>query len=642
MIPTPEAAVQIPDYDLLYPSILKQRKGYIRHTGTIEDLQFMQSKYTADQEDIKYLNCSNTSEKLKIFEYVIECFEDGANKFSEGIVSVESSLDRIRNDVKLNDILEKETKESELESWLIYWRRKRKLNEKNLVPSLKFEDVGKIGADPYVCFRRRELKQPRKTRRSDAQVMEKIKKINYDLDTMKVMLNAGIKRDKLKMESFLLETLSFEKYWTLRTWQQEFGIERPPTLPSFKAFHQQVPHFPGPEDLITTAKKINKGTLSNLKKRTSRKIETTTSSEAESEYDENEDENNINSVADLVKISIPPAAIKSVKYSRPYYPFEVVKQIQKDVEGLLNPTATTTTIEENGQKFRDFTADLGSIERGADWLLKESKEKFQNFKTNFAQKLEMIQNRHAKDENIILVLRKGRCGRFVYNSSERESGISPVLNKSEKLLKERIFYPTAINHLRSIQARDCAHLNNAFVGNYNQHYIQCTANLAQPTSLPSWIAATSGLLNNSSNNNSNNNNNSKNPTKGSSSPNKKKRTISVSAGEEEGEEVVVATEDDKEKRGEKEIKNKKTKIISSNTNTSTESTVSNLTASPQFTVKVKSKIDPSQPIPTPTPSSLQMESGNDSDGELEVQIPLKKGANAARFTPTGLQKESIK
>ena len=636
MIPTPEAAVQISDYDLLYPSVLKQRKGYIRHTGTIEDLQFMQSKYTADQEDIKYLNCSNTSEKLKIFEYVIECFEDGANKFSEGIVSVDSSLDRIRNDVKLNDILEKETNESELESWLVYWRRKRKLNEKSLVPSLKFEDVGKIGADPYVCFRRRELKQPRKTRRSDAQVMEKIKKINYDLDTMKVMLNAGIKRDKLKMESFSFETLSFEKYWTLRKWQQEFGIERPPTLPSFKAFHQQVPYFPGPEDLSTTAKKTNRGTLNNLKKRTSRKAETTTtSSEAESEYDENENENGINSVADLVKISIPPAAIKSVKYSRPYYPFEVVKQIQKDVEGLLNPTA----IEENGQKFRDFTADLGSIERGADWLLKESKERFQNFKTNFAQKLEMIQNRHANDENIILVLRKGRCGRFVYDSIEGERliGISPVLNKSEKLLKERIFYPTAINHLRSIQARDCAHLNNAFVGNYNQHYIQCTANLAQPTSLPSWIAATSGLLNN---NNNNSGNNSKNPSKGSSSPNKKKRPISVSADdEEEGRLAPTATEEDKEKR-EKEIKSKKTKTLLSNT--STESTVSNLTASPQFTVKVKSKTDPSQPTPTPTPSSLQLESGNDSDEDLEVQIPLKKGANAARFTPTGLQKESIK
>ena len=69
-------------------------------------------------------------------------------------------LDRIRNDSKLNSILEKETTESELESWHTYWREKRRQNHCSLVPSLKFEDVGKIGSDPYVCFRRRELKQP--------------------------------------------------------------------------------------------------------------------------------------------------------------------------------------------------------------------------------------------------------------------------------------------------------------------------------------------------------------------------------------------------------------------------------------------------------------------------------------------------
>ena len=34
----------------------------------------------------------------------------------------------------------------------------------------------------------------------------------------------------------------------------------------------------------------------------------------------------------LVKNFIPPVAIKVSNIPRPYYPFEVVKQIQKDVE----------------------------------------------------------------------------------------------------------------------------------------------------------------------------------------------------------------------------------------------------------------------------------------------------------------------
>lgn len=599
MIPTPEAAVIISDYDKLYPSIFKQRKGFIRHSGTIEDLQFMQSKYIADQSDLKFLNCkslSDVSDKLRIFEHVMECFEDAANKFSEGIVSVDSSLDRIRNDSKLNSILEKETTESELESWHTYWREKRRQNHCSLVPSLKFEDVGKIGSDPYVCFRRRELKQPRKTRRSDAQVMEKIKKIHFDLETMKMMLNAGIKRDKYKKESFILETGAFDKYWTLRTWQQEYGIERPPTLPSFKAFHQQVPYFPSPEDI----KKNNAASVNN-KKRPSRKVEST--SESESCAEENEEDTNSVSMADLVKISIPPVAIKSVKYSRPYYPFEVVKQIQKDVETLLS---------EDMNGCRDFTADLGSIDR-ARVFDEQSRERFMNFRSNSVERLEMIRNRHLRDENV-LVMRKGRCGRLLQSTTTLSSVVVPaVLNTRDFCLKERIYFPEALNHLRSIQARDCAHLNNAFIGNYNQHYIQCTGNLTVPTSLPSWIAATSGLAQ-SNNSGSSGGGNKK---QGGSSPSKKKRP--------------------NEDATEESAKKPKTTNTKPNGSISTESTISSLTASPQFTVKVKSKLDSS--------SSSSSSSGiEDAAEELEstenTQNTQKKSANAARFTPTGLQKES--
>lgn len=602
MIPTPEAAVIISDYDQIYPAVFKQRKGFIRHTGTIEDLQFMQSKYIADQADLKFLNSkslNDPSDKLKIFEHVMECFEDSANKFSEGIVSVDSSLERIRNDSKLNSILEKETTESELESWYTYWREKRRQNQCSLVISMKYEDVGKIGSDPYVCFRRRELKQPRKTRRSDAQVMEKIKKIHYDLETMKLMLNAGIKRDKYKKEAFILETGSFDKYWTLRTWQQEYGIERPPTLPSFKAFHQQVPYFPNPNDI---KKAVNNP---SSRKRPSRKVES--QSESESGVDENEDENNSGSMADLIKISIPPAAIKSVKYSRPYYPFEVVKQIQKDVESLLN--------EEMGG-CRDFTADLGSIDRASEYL-RASREKFVNFRSNSAERLEMIRNRHLRDENV-LVLRKGRCGRLLQSTTTLSSTVSPVLNAADYCLKERIYFPEALNHLRSIQARDCAHLNNAFVGNYNQHYIQCTGNLTAPTSLPSWIAATSGLLQNTGNT-------KKPPSTGNggvTSPTKKKRPA---------DEIPP---DESSAKKPKPAAIPGSKSSSSSLTATTESTISSLTASPQFTVKVKSKLDSS--------SSSSASSGiEDASEDLESSIePPKKAANAARFTPTGLQKES--
>ena len=88
----------------------------------------------------------------------------------------------------------------------------------------------------------------------------------------------------------------------------------------------------------------------------------------------------------------------------------------------------------------------------------------------------MIRNRHLRDENV-LVMRKGRCGRLLQSTTTLSSVVVPaVLNTRDFCLKERIYFPEALNHLRSIQARDCAHLNNVSLGNYNQHYIQCTGN----------------------------------------------------------------------------------------------------------------------------------------------------------------------
>ena len=221
-------------------------------------------------------------------------------------------------------------------------------------------------------------------------------------------------------------------------------------------------------------------------------------------------------------------------------------------------------------------------------------------------------------------MRRGRCGRLLQSSTTLSSMISPVLNTGDYCLKERVYFPEALNHLRSIQARDCAHLNNAFVGNYNQHYIQCTGNLTAPTSLPSWIAATSGLVQNTGSNKKASQGGGSGSGGGGgtgSSPSKKKRPNEDGNPEEPAK---------KSKTGGISPTNK------SNGSISTESTISSLTASPQFTVKVKSKID----------SSSSSSSGiEDASEELEStesphSHPQKKSANAARFTPTGLQKES--
>lgn len=571
VIPTPEAAKLISDYEKLYPAVFRPRKSLIRHTGTIEDLTFNRPKYTIDAADVKFLNCNlnDRSDRVLVFEHVLSCFEETANRLSEAILECDSALERLTSDEQLSKLLRDNTTPELLQSWLDYWKSKRAANcGASLLLTLKFEDVGKIGADPYVCFRRRELKQPRKTRRTDAQVMEKIRKIRYDLATMQIMLQAGIKRDKLKHEALMAESQAFEKYWRLRLWNQEFGIERPPTLPSFKAFHQQKPVF-------NSQKGFNK--VSNSESKSSSRPRPRPKSALEEVSDDDGFD------ADLVRISLPPAAIKNVQYSRPYYPFEVVKQIQSDIENVLT-----------GMKpdMIDYSADLGSIAVGGAIAKRKRLLTF-----DLQGRQEMFNSRHASNPDF-LVLRRSRTGRFVGMNSQIAPQISPVLDQSLPL-REQVFYPTAINHLRSIQARDCAHLNNAFVGNYNQHYIQCTANLSTPTTLPAWISATSGLLqankknSNSSSNYSNSNNNTATPN--NVSP-KKKRPA-------EGD------FDDASKRSK------------------SETVISELTSSPQFTVKVKSRPGSNDSIDA---SVLNISS---------LPAPTTPDAKKAtsRFTPTGLK-----
>ena len=69
---------------------------------------------------------------------------------------------------------------------LDHWKQ-RKIERKgqSIQPSLKFEDPNanekENDADPYICFRRREIRQTRKTRRADSLGAERIRLLQKSL-----------------------------------------------------------------------------------------------------------------------------------------------------------------------------------------------------------------------------------------------------------------------------------------------------------------------------------------------------------------------------------------------------------------------------------------------------------------------------
>ena len=75
-------------------------------------------------------------------------------------------------------------------------------------------------ADPYVCFRRREVRQIRKTRGRDAHSAEKLKKLRKELEESRELLAMIKQRELHKREQLEVERQIFEQRTNLRQVKQ--------------------------------------------------------------------------------------------------------------------------------------------------------------------------------------------------------------------------------------------------------------------------------------------------------------------------------------------------------------------------------------------------------------------------------------
>lgn len=88
-----------------------------------------------------------------------------------------------------------------------HWKsRKVERKGKSITPSLKFEDPNanekENDNDPYVCFRRREFRQARKTRRADNLGAERIRLLQRSLKQARELVFNVCKRELLKLETW--------------------------------------------------------------------------------------------------------------------------------------------------------------------------------------------------------------------------------------------------------------------------------------------------------------------------------------------------------------------------------------------------------------------------------------------------------
>ena len=108
-----------------------------------------------------------------------------------------------------------------------YWKSRRQaLGNKPLHPTLKFETHAESDdMDPYVCFRRREVRQTRKTRARDVQSADKLKRLRKELDDGRQLVLAAHNRELLKYEMLKMDRQIFELRASLKEQKVRLNIK---------------------------------------------------------------------------------------------------------------------------------------------------------------------------------------------------------------------------------------------------------------------------------------------------------------------------------------------------------------------------------------------------------------------------------
>ncbi|PSN71164.1 hypothetical protein BS50DRAFT_275810 [Corynespora cassiicola Philippines] len=230
-IPTPEAVTSKLQYDDLYPRHFTQPATYIRFSSTVEDT--IGCPYCMTSDDVAFLKAYNQKrgkgaqcsedefeEVMNFFEETTQTKQPFAAVDNPPVLSYEDLAAEF--DETISDSARRFAKDI-YEHW-----KNRRLAQGNraLLPSLKFEtNLETDDSDPYVCFRRREVRQVRKTRGRDAQVTEKLKKLRKELEEARLLMSHVKRREVMIREQLGMEKLIFEQRSAVKEIKRKLGVK---------------------------------------------------------------------------------------------------------------------------------------------------------------------------------------------------------------------------------------------------------------------------------------------------------------------------------------------------------------------------------------------------------------------------------
>ncbi|KND93846.1 Enhancer of polycomb-like protein 1 [Tolypocladium ophioglossoides CBS 100239] len=229
-IPVPPPHESDINYDELYPSSFHQPSSYIRFSQTVEEC--ISCQYDLTEEDDEFLKTYNDKPPAAgplsedDLEYIMEVFEETAAEQTP-YASVDNTVVAYDMMVPALNHLGSPSILQHAKAIYEFWKTRRQgMGNKPLHPTLKFETHQETDdTDPYVCFRRREARQTRKTRARDNKIAETLKRLRRELEDGRQLVLLSYEREMMKRDLLHMDRALFEERARLKQVKVKLGIK---------------------------------------------------------------------------------------------------------------------------------------------------------------------------------------------------------------------------------------------------------------------------------------------------------------------------------------------------------------------------------------------------------------------------------
>lgn len=262
-IPTPDANGQADDYDSLLPPNLAtwtEPRELIKFSEKVEECCYGRGglNYEMDELDVTWLTEFNAKEEGSsadgaqarmsrsgkgqdkdegngivriaddIFEYIMGMFELWTEK---NVPMLHTDLSLLPHLVVMEPIFKTLPPASFFPSFeqpkglpspriltkmasrvYPHWKsRKEQRKGKSIIPQLNYDETNE--SDPYLCFRRRDLKVQRKTRVKDTTPVNRLEQVQEELSSATLLVNMILMREKQKQRQLQMDKELWEARW---------------------------------------------------------------------------------------------------------------------------------------------------------------------------------------------------------------------------------------------------------------------------------------------------------------------------------------------------------------------------------------------------------------------------------------------